>query len=236
MRQKRWSISQKWRTQMLCVLCQQISIRHDVVCLHCQHYFKPLQHRCYHCARPLPDAMFNVCGQCLKQKPSIDKTSIPYLFEEPLRTLIHEYKYQGGLYLTAFLAKLIMSALDHDSLTTECLLPVPMHPKRLRERGYNQSAVLSIYLAQTLHIPYHLQYGKKTLNTRPQAQLSAHDRQQNLRNAFTVQPIPYQHVTLVDDIITTSRKAQALALLLKKQGVQRVDLWCCARASLITPT
>lgn len=230
MHYKRWSISQKFRAQSLCVLCQQMAQPPAVVCLHCRQYFKPLQHHCHHCAQPLPEGLYSVCGRCLKQKPLIDKTYVPYLFEEPLRTLIHEYKYQSGLYLTGFLAQLLLPVLDCDGLTTECLLPVPMHTKRLRERGYNQSALLTLYLAKTLYIPYDLQYGKKILNTRPQAQLNASERQQNLRQAFTVKAIPYQHVTLVDDLITTGSTVRALAQLLKQQGVKRVDLWCCARA------
>lgn len=228
---KRWSISQKIRAQALCVLCQHITIPHDVVCRTCQQHFKPLRHHCRHCAQPLPDNIYNVCGVCLKQKPLIDKINVPYCYEEPLRTLIHDYKYQGGLYLAQFLARLILPALDHECLTTECLLPVPLHRKRLYERGYNQSALLTLHLAKTLAIPFDLQYGKKILNTRPQAQLNARERQQNLRQAFTVKAIPYQHVTLIDDLITTGSTTQALARLLKQQGVKRVDLWCCARAA-----
>lgn len=104
-----------------------------------------------------------------------------------------------------------------------------MHPKRLKQRGFNQAVVLAKLLANTLNIPYDYTCCQKTINTAPQASLDGKQRQKNLHNAFNVSSVPYQHVVLIDDLLTTGATANELALTLKKNGVQRVDIWCCAR-------
>jgi ComF family protein len=190
----------------------------------------PIPHACHHCGLPLPESLFLVCGYCCKNKPWIDHTIAPYPFEEPLRTLLHDFKYHEELYLSSFLATLIVDNLPTEALQTQCLLPVPLHPKRLRHRGFNQAAELVKYLGKTLKIPYHLSLCKKITNTPSQASLSANQRRNNLRKAFNTKSTSYQHVTLVDDLLTTGSTVNELARLLKQQGVRQVDVWCCARA------
>jgi ComF family protein len=111
----------------------------------------------------------------------------------------------------------------------ECLIPIPMHPKKLKQRGFNQAAILAKSLARRLKIPYDLNSCQKIINTDPQASMDGEKRQTNVRGTFSVKPLPYQHVTLIDDLLTTGSTANELARVLKKSGVQRVDIWCCAR-------
>ncbi len=155
-----------------------------------------------------------------------------YPFEEPLRSLLHEFKYQEGLYLGSFLATLIIKNIPAEALTTECLIPVPLHPKRIQQRGFNQAAELVKHLSKALKLPYGLSFCKKIINTIPQAELSAKARGNNLTEAFYSNPVPYQHVTIVDDLITTGSTINALAKTLKQQGVKCVDVWCCARVTI----
>ena len=108
-----------------------------------------------------------------------------------------------------------------------------MHYKRLRQRGFNQAAELAKQLGKTLKLPYDLYQCKKIRNTPPQASLDARQRQKNLHDAFLAAPIPYQHITLVDDLITTGNTVNELAKSLKMQGVDRVDVWCCAKAVIL---
>jgi len=230
MRHKIVSISQRLSLPSVCVLCHQYHQGTVAVCEACHHLLTPLGLACYHCASPLPPSDFLVCGQCSKEKPYYDSTIAALRFEEPIRTLLHEFKYQEGLYLCAFFATLIAKALSKDALQTQCLIPVPMHPKRLRQRGFNQAAELVKKLGKRLELPYDLSHCKKIINTAPQASLNREQRQKNLLHAFQAEPLPYQHVTLVDDLLTTGSTANVLAKLLKQQGVTRVDVWCCARA------
>ncbi|KTC85909.1 MULTISPECIES: ComF family protein [Legionella] len=230
MRQKIASITQMLRLPSVCVLCYQYHRQPFAVCDSCLNLLKQIGPACRYCALPLPDDTFLSCGVCSKKKPAIDKTITAYLFEEPLRTLVHEFKYHEALYLVSFLARLMLNALPNGVLETQCLVPVPLHPKRLRQRGFNQAAELCKFLARKLALPYELNLCKKIIHTAPQASLNKKQRKQNLQNAFQSQLSPYQHITLVDDLLTTGSTANELALAFKQQGVAQVDLWCCARA------
>ena len=224
------SISQRLRVPSVCVICNQYHHGPVAMCTACHTLLTPLGPSCYHCARPLPESDFLVCGHCCIKKPHYDQVIAATRFEEPIRSLLHEFKYHEGLYLSAFFSRLIVNAISPESLKTQCLIPVPMHSKRLRLRGFNHAAELVKQLGATLGLPYELSHCKKTINTVPQASLDAKHRQQNLRNVFSVKPLPYQHITLVDDLITTGSTANEIAKTFKKQGVKRVDVWCCSRA------
>lgn len=231
MRHKIAIISQQLRLPAICVFCGQYHHDRIAICFSCIQLFSLIGPACYHCALPLPDENFLVCGHCCKKKPYIDQAIAAYHFEEPLRTLLHEFKYHEGLYLCSFLATLITTAIPPEALKTQCLLPVPMHRKRLQQRGFNQAAELVKQLGRQLKIHYDLSHCKKIINTAPQAGLNAAQRQRNLRDAFEIQPLPYDHVTLVDDLLTTGSTVNELAKILKQQGVSRVDVWCCARTT-----
>ncbi|MDI9819092.1 ComF family protein [Tatlockia sp. PL877] len=231
MHQKIISITQMLRLPSVCVLCNQYHHQPYAVCQACCEFFKAIGPACRYCAFPLPDENFLVCGQCSRLKPAFDRTFVAYRFEEPLRNLLHEYKYHGGLYLRNFLVKLMLDAIANTPITTQCLIPVPLHPKRLKQRGFNQAAEFSKLLAKHLNVPCALTICKKIRHTQPQVNLSGKERKQNLHHAFQVKATAYQHVTLVDDLLTTGSTVNELASLLKKQGVSQVDVWCCARAA-----
>ena len=231
MQEKIQSITQRLFWPRSCALCHRYHRHNHAVCTECMPLFSPLGPACHHCAEPLPEGQFLMCGACSKTLPCVDKVSVACLFQEPIRTLLHQFKYRSGLYLCSFLCTLIKNALSPEALTTECLIPIPLHPKRLRERGFNQAAVLSRYLSKELHLPIDLYGWKKIIHTKPQAQLDASSRKKNLHQACAASPMPYQHVTLIDDLITTGSTVNALAYALKQQGVARVDVWCCAKAA-----
>ena len=229
MRQMLFSITQTLRLPTICILCNQFHKSSLAVCSFCTEFIKPLGPACQHCAHPLPDASYLICGQCIKKPPHFDRALISYIFEEPLRSLLHHFKYYNGLYLSSFLSQLMLQAIQKQSITAECLIPVPMHPKRIKQRGFNQAAILAKRLARQLNLPYDVKSCQKIINTSPQASLDSEHRRKNLRHAFHVTPLPYQHVILVDDLLTTGCTANELAYTLKKTGVQKVDIWCCAR-------
>ena len=200
------------------------------VCDFCRQFITPLTRACYICAYPLASDGYARCGHCIKTPPAFDHSLIGYIFEEPLRSLLHEFKYNNGFYLAPFFADLMLSCHDTNSSKPQCLIPVPMHPQRIKQRGFNQAAILSKLLAKILKIPCNLTHCKKIINTAPQATLDAEARQKNLKNAFLTTPLPYQHVAIIDDLLTTGGTVNELALSLKKSGVAKVDVWCCARA------
>lgn len=192
-------------------------------------FINPLGMACQYCAHPLPDNHLLICGRCIKKPPHFDQAFIHYKFEEPLRSLLHQFKYHKGLYLNSFLSHLILQSVQEHSSLPQCLIPVPMHPQRIKQRGFNQAAVLAKSLAKKLDIPYDVTSCKKIVNTATQASLDGEQRQKNLRHAFTAEKLPFHHIALVDDLLTTGCTANELARTLKKSGVKRVDVWCCAR-------
>ncbi len=229
MRQKLLSITQTLRLPSICTLCNQFHKNSLAVCTACVEYIQPLGFACRCCAYPLPDEGYMVCGQCIKKPPAFDNALVHYIFEEPLRSLLHQFKYHNGLYLTSFLGQLMLQAVQKQDVTAQCLIPVPMHPRRLKQRGFNQAVVLAKFLAKKLNLTYDLSSCQKIINTAPQVSLDSEQRKKNLRNAFRVTPLPYQHVVLIDDLLTTGSTANELARAIKKTGVKRVDVWCCAR-------
>ncbi|WP_370530105.1 ComF family protein [Legionella sp. PC997] len=228
MRQKIWSLTQSLRLYSICALCNQFHNCKMAVCNACIELLTRLGPACHYCAYPLPDTHLLVCGRCIKKTPYFDRTIIHYIFEEPLRSLLHQFKYHNGLYLGSFLSHLIVNSLGHET-KPQCLIPVPMHPQRIKARGFNHAAVLVRLLAKKLQLPYDLTSCQKIINTEPQASLDGEHRQRNLRHAFKTKKLPWHHVAIIDDLLTTGSTANELALTLKKSGVKLVDVWCCAR-------
>lgn len=219
------------RLPVICILCQQriSSNLKQAICTACYAYLPTLGPACLHCAQPLETAAYPFCGSCCRHKPVIAQVLTAYRFTEPLRTLIHAFKYQNALYLTTTIGQLMLHALP-TPYHTECLIPVPLHIKRLRQRGYNQAALLAQYLATQIQQPCLLTVCEKTRHTLPQVDLDGNQRRTNLDKAFQAKPIHYRRVTIVDDLVTTGRTANELAKVLKQQGVEQIDLWCCAKA------
>lgn len=215
------------RLPAICLLCNQYHRNSHAICKECHQLLIRLGPACQHCAIPLPDQSSRRCGICIQQQPWLDNVYTTYRFEEPLRTLVHEFKYRKGLYLSSYLCELILDA--HPDHHVQCIIPIPMHPKRLHQRGYNQAAILAKQLANILKRPCELTQCKKIINTPPQASLNAKQRKKNSRNTFQARALPFTHIALVDDLLTTGSTANELARMFKQQGVVQVDLWCCAR-------
>ena len=220
------------RPSSYCPICSQKHKHVLPLCIRCEKLLPHLGPACKHCATPLPDITTPLCGPCAVSTPALDNVYTAFRYEEPLRTLLQSFKYQENLYLTSFLSHLIQLSLHGDAKQTQCLIPVPMHPKRLKERGFNQAVLLTKQLAKETKLNYTLTACKKIVHTAQQAQLNRKSRQLNLENAFIINNVPFHHVTIVDDLITTGCTANTIAHNLKKAGVTRVDLWCCAKTTV----
>ncbi|MDF1684567.1 MAG: ComF family protein [Legionellaceae bacterium] len=225
------SIPYLLRLKTPCALCRRLHRGPYSVCTFCEHALIPLGPACQHCATPLINiknkTKLKICSQCIKKKPALDHVFASYRFEEPLRTLLHDFKYRESLHLAKFLVS-IMGKIP----PTECLIPVPSHKKRLKKRGFNHAVILAQLLAKKIQRPCLTSHIQKIVDTPSQAKLDAPERRRNLQNTFKIKALPYQHVTLVDDLITTGSTANELALQLKAQGVARVDLCCIAKTCL----
>jgi len=232
MAKKPWSITQLLRFPAQCHLCNHYHKTNTALCEQCKAYLMPLEYACEQCAHPLPNHTYGLCGQCIKYQPVFDKVVAPYAFEEPLRSLVHAYKYKQALHLQAFMVELMLSKPPSDLYQTQCLIPMPIHKNRLKKRGFNQASLLAKGLSKHTKIPYKNNLASKIKDTPSQAELNQQERRRNLRDVFVVEDTDDKHVTIIDDLLTTGSSANELAKTLKKQGVNTVTVWCCARASL----
>lgn len=202
----------------------------------CQACFNDLPRNyncCYRCAEHFETALLSpqLCGRCLKKTPSFDETHAPFLYSDALRFLITQLKFNRQFKHARLLGTLLAWHLAENVELPECIVPVPLHRNRYRERGFNQSIEIARHLSAQLSLPLELNYCVRTRDTAHQTGLPAKQRNKNMRHAFTIsQALTYRHIAIVDDVMTTGATVASLASALKKQGANRVDIWVCARA------
>lgn len=203
------------------------------ICSACQIDLPLIKTACSLCYLPLP--FTGICGQCIKQPPVFHQAIAPYQYKFPIDSLITQFKYQSkwpiGRLLVDLLAKQLITPYQHGLDKPDYLICVPLAKKRLRERGFNQSEMLSIWLSKKLNIPM-LNHIRRVKYTIPQQQLVAKERAKNLKQAFEINldiDITGLHIAIVDDVITTGSTANAIADILLKHGAKIVDVYAIAR-------
>lgn len=218
---------------MFCILCSSRTKTHFGLCKPCENDLPKIGKHCETCALPLNSNTHEICGQCLKQKPHFDRIITPYYYQEPLVQIIKIFKFNQRPPLANLLANFLIAELQHFYRTNplpEIIIPVPLHPKRLWTRGYNQTVEIAKPIAKKFAIPLNHQVCTRIKNTPPQHQLKAKQRRNNLKNAFFIdKSIQGSHIALVDDIVTTGSTVNEISKLLKKYGCKHISVWCCAR-------
>lgn len=200
------------------------------LCPDCRHDLPANQHPCPACGEP-GTADGQLCGHCQRQPPASDRTIAPWLYAPPLDGLILRMKSPAGISAARTLGKLLARELDRQTLPApQLLLPIPLHPSRLRERGFNQAALLAKQLSARLGIPWDARLLTKTRQSEDQRGLDRRSRQRNLRDSFSCAALPPGcHVALVDDVITTGATSNEAAKTLKRAGAAKVEVWALAR-------
>jgi ComF family protein len=200
------------------------------LCSGCRCDLPPNSHPCPACGEPLagPDML---CGNCQRRPPPCDTTIAPLLYAPPLDTLILRMKAPAGIVAACTLGRLLAWQLESRAVERpDLLLPIPLHPTRLRERGFNQAALLARQISRKLDIPWDAGILEKCRQTEDQRGLDRRARQRNLRGSFVSRELPRGcHVAIVDDVITTGATSQEAARTLKRAGAGRVDVWALAR-------
>lgn len=217
-----------------CLLCLSPTKNKHLLCAGCEKDLPENTCRCVICSIPFSTTQANekqlVCGKCQKNPPHFTTSSIPHIYASPLKQLITQLKFHGNLSCAPLLAQGFINSIKHRKNMPECIIPVPLHQQRLRERGFNQALELARIIASKLNIPldYSLCYREKP--TPFQSGLSAKQRKQNLKNAFKVtNNNSYRHVAIFDDVVTTGTTVNELAKQLKQAGVETIEVWAIAR-------
>jgi ComF family protein len=183
---------------------------------------------CPRCALPSPGG--SVCGSCLASPPHFDETAALWLYEFPCDRLVQALKYRAWLGLAPFFAQRLACRL---APAVDLLLPMPLHPDRLAERGFNQALEIARSLVGLSGRVLEPRGAQRVLNTLPQTDLPYEERARNIRGAFATQiDLSGRTVAVVDDVMTTGATLNELAMVLKRAGAARVHNLVIARAVL----
>jgi ComF family protein len=218
-----------------CLLCGDKGARGLDLCGACFDALPWNRRPCPRCAAPMPpDADDRLCGNCIKALPAWDEAKSPLAYSYPLDRLIQRFKFDGDLATGRLLAEFLAEYLAAGGDTKpDCILPVPLHPVRLKERGFNQAVELARPVGRRLRIPLRLDLCERMRATEVQSKLDAVERKKNLRDAFVVKrSVDGAQVAILDDVVTTGATMEALTQALKDAGVARVISWSLARAAL----
>lgn len=218
-----------------CLLCNKKSNTGKDICDRCWIDLPWLLSCCYQCAKPINIAHNEplYCGDCLKDPPPFDATIAPLQYQREIISLITKMKFYDNLSATRFFAELITEKIMAQASFNEfpeLLIPVPLHPKRLRQRGYNQATLIAKHVSKLTQIPTTYKLCKRIRYTTAQSKTSAEFRRSNMVKAFELkQPIQARHVAIIDDVMTTGATVGSLSHLLKENGVEKISIWCAAR-------
>ena len=192
---------------------------------------------CPRCGRSFatPAGEDHLCGECLTAERFFTRARSLGPYEGKMVEAIARFKYRGATHLGKPLGKLLAEYKDDEFSFSrfQRVIPVPLNVKRLRQRGFNQSLLLTRQVARGRALPLDFQSLQRIRNTPPQTQLSGADREKNIRGAFAVtapEAIAGKHILLIDDVFTTGATVQECAKMLKKAGAEQVDVLTLARA------
>jgi len=193
-------------------------------------HLAPVAKACPCCG--VQQAQAELCADCLREPPSFTRTQMAFAYQGAVQELVKQFKFGKQRSHGRLMAQL--SADKFDIKGVQALVPVPLHPKRRRERGFNQAQRLAHYWAK-YHALDLLEFSvMRILETKPQATLPREQRLKNVQGAFKLSNTrlaAYQHIALVDDVMTTGTTVRALADLITQHYPNiQVDIWVFARA------
>lgn len=224
----------------LCLLCDRSLTGSDNICRDCEEHLPWQPPGCERCGLRTTALSpgRTVCSHCLAEPPAWDRCLAVFDYQPPVNALIAAFKYRNCFAEARALGKLMSQTFerhyrDLGTAMPDCLLPVPLHPKRLRHRGFNQAVVLARSVSRYTGIPLDIDSVRRQHHTSTQKGQSRAERNTNMYQAFALSAqyrIPSTgHIAIVDDVVTTGATTNAIARLLRDRGVRTIDVWCVAR-------
>ena len=179
---------------------------------------------CPKCGRPQASGI--VCPSCRQRQTEIDGIRSLFRFDGVMRKVIHQLKYQNLKAISPCLAELLADYLKSNPLSGDAIVPVPLHPKRLRERGYNQSSLMSRELAKLINLPVIEDCLIRVKEACPQVRAAnVEERRRNVAGAFGCRDwqVKGRQVILIDDVCTSGATLESCATTLKAYGA--ISVW-----------
>jgi ComF family protein len=222
---------QQWLYPPICLLCGSAGADGLDLCAGCRADLPLITTPCLRCGEPLP--RIGICGACLHRPPPFDRAVVPFRYQPPVDELIKGFKFHGrlnaGRVLRELLATTVAARLADPP---DVIVPVPLHRRRLRERGFNQALEIARGLGRELGIRVDGRACRRRRPTRSQSELPHAERRRNIRGAFeVVAPLLGRDAAIVDDVLTTGNTVAEMARILRQAGAQRIEVWALARAT-----
>jgi len=185
---------------------------------------------CGICGVPLVSVHADRCRNCLEAPPAFSRASSFGIYDATLASAIHHYKFLGMRRLSGPLADLL---LFYDTTGIDAVMPVPLGPGALKDRGFNQSLLIAYTLSKRKKLPLSIDALRKVADTRPQVGLSAKERAANVKKAFScTRKLTGMNILLIDDVMTTGATVNACSRQLLRSGAGSVNVLTLARAGV----
>lgn len=181
---------------------------------------------CMMCGKPMCDAAAQYCNDCLTKPHYYDEGRAALVYDEYMSRSIYRFKYNSKVEYARFFGRVIYDCLGRKikSWNADALIPVPIHKSKMKSRGYNQAFLIAEELSKHVKIPVLNDYLFRKNQTKVQKNLTASERENNLKKAFIVRKnsVKLKSVIIVDDIYTTGSTIDAIAKILKESGAEKV--------------
>jgi len=178
----------------------------------------------------LPQEVGGVCATCCEDKPFFRALRAWSIFEDPLRHALHKLRYYRNFSMGAALALQMAGFVQALNWNPDVLTPIPLGQQRMKERGYNQAAMIAKPLAETLGVEYAPNALKRCKETRSQVGLSKKERQKNVLGVFQAAGVGGKTILVLDDVSTTGSTLSSAAQALRSAGAKDVYALTVARA------
>jgi competence protein ComFC len=213
----------------VCASCQKVG---ELLCVECQANIPwVVEPICPACGRILEQST-SCCAVCRREPLPLKQIRTAVIFQGIIPHIIHQMKYNGAFALAVPLADMMVKAWPTWQCPVDLVMPVPLHPKRQKKRGYNQSELIVKRFCECLTLPPDTHSLQRVRSTPPQVGLDAAARKSNVHGAFAVQDIRVKgkDILLVDDVCTTGATLAAATNVLLAAGANSVSAYCVARA------
>ena len=216
-----------------CLICDEM--QPNYLCTDCLKQIQFIEGRiCRSCGAPLQEEKW--CTECDGVEYCFDSARSVGVYDGVLKEAIHQFKYSGHRVLAPVLGELLVNHLRKDTAClrrVNCIVPVPIHSSRLRQRGFNQSELLAEELSREFALPLVRKALVRARATRPQVNLPTDKRHDNVQNAFRVartDAIEGRNILLIDDVFTTGSTVDSAARSLREAGAREVHILTLARS------
>lgn len=215
-----------------CVLCDELSVqrifdktsgKERYLCDECRKKFRVIKEpRCKKCGRQIHDESEEYCINCRDKKYQFESGRGVITYEGAVKNMMYRFKYSGMRWYKEFFSDVIEESAGEwiEKKNFDLVIPVPLHVKKYRKRGYNQAALIAKEISKKYNITYSEKAVKRAVMTTPQKELGYEERKNNLKNAFIIDDnsvlLDCRRILVVDDIFTTGATVDSVARIIRE--------------------